>query len=127
MPFGHIRSGLVAAFAVIFGIVQFLCACVDVPDTSALMPQSHTSHQMSTTGQDHHGVLNIAEQSAPAHDHGEHDHQADCSHCDDTVVLAATADVTPSVFTKPTVFKTAYIDKVTVTRADMAATNLALI
>lgn len=127
MPFGHIRSGLVAAFAVMFGIVQLLCACVDVPDRSALTPQSHTSHQMSTTGQDHHGVLNIAERSVPAHDHGEHDHghAADCSHCDEIVVLAVNVDIAPSIFTTPAVYKVAYFDRAPDTRADMAATNLA--
>tara|TARA_R110002020_G_scaffold234869_2_gene446981 strand:+ start:3061 stop:3513 length:453 start_codon:yes stop_codon:yes gene_type:complete len=125
MPIGHIRAGLVAAFAVIFGIVQLLCACIDISNVAEILPQSSASHQMSINGHDHHAMINMSEQHTTSHDHGEHNHETDCSHCDDTVVLAGTADVTPSVFTKPTVLKTAYIDKAPVKRADMAATNLA--
>lgn len=125
MPFGHIRTGLVAAFAVMFGIVQLLCACMDMPSAAAVSPQSHSSHQMSMSGQDHHAMTDMAELSAPSHDHGEHEHEADCSHCDDTVVLAITVDIAPSVFTTPSSFKTAYFDRASDTRAGMAATNLA--
>ena len=125
MPFGHIRAGLIAAFAVLFGIVQLLCACMDIPSVAEVSPQSSASRQMNMNGHDYHAMINMSEQHTTSHDHGEHDHKTDCSHCDDTVVLAGTADVTPSVFTEPTVSKTAYIDKLPVTRADLAATNLA--
>ena len=125
MPFGHIRAGLVAAFAVMFGIVQLLCACMDMPSAAAVQSQSHAPHQMNLSGQDHHAMMETADLGAPTHDHGEHDHEADCSHCDDTVVLAVTADIMPNIFTTATVFKTAYFERTSDTRADMAATNLA--
>lgn len=125
MPFGHIRTGLVAAFAVMFGIVQLLCACMDMPSAAAFSADTHASHQMSMSGPDHHAMMNMTEQDRPSHDHGEHDHEADCSHCDDTVVLAVTGDIAPSVFTTPSAFKTAYFDLAPDTRAGMAATNLA--
>lgn len=116
MPFGHIRSGLVAAFAVMFGIVQLLCGCIDVPDASSTTPQSHTSYQVSMTGQD----LSVAEQSALIDDHA-----VDCSDCDEIVVLAVNVDIAPSIFTTPAVYKVAYFDRAPDTRADMATTNLA--
>jgi len=124
MPFGNIRTGIVAAFAVMFGIVQILCACMDLPSAQMTEP-AQIVHQMSMgmSAHDHHGMMD-AEQSPATHDHGEHDHEVDCSHCDDTAVLLVSAELSPSVFTTPAKYKTAYFDKTPHTRADMAATNL---
>lgn len=125
MPLGHFRTGLVATFAVMFGIVQLLCACMNVPSAAAASPDAHTSNQMSMGCHDPHAMMDMEEQGTPSHDHGEHDHQADCSHCDDTVVLAVTTDFAPNIFTTPSTFKTAYFEPAPATRAGMAASNLA--
>ena len=124
----HIRTGLVVAFAVMFGIVQLICACLpEVQSTNFIATQSQVSHHMSTNkdGQDHHSVVDISDQAAPSHDHDDHDHEVDCSDCDYTVILAVNVDLAPSVFTTPAVYQTSYLDFSPVTLADMAATNLA--
>jgi len=118
------KAGVIAAFAVIFGIVQILCACMDMPSTQADVPAKALQHMsMEMSGQEHHAMTDPA-QNSMSHDHGEHDHKVDCSHCDDTVVLAVSADISPNVFTTPASYKTAFYDRVPDTRADMAATNL---
>jgi hypothetical protein len=129
MPLGHIRTGLVTAFAVIFGIVQIICACMPSAQNSDFVDApTQTVHQMSHMGAGDmaaHAGHDMSAQSSSKHDHGEHDHQADCSHCDDTVVLAVNVDVAPAVFTTPTVYKTVSVATVITTRAGMAGTNLA--
>lgn len=124
MPFGYIRAGLIAAFAVIFGIVQLLCACMDVPGTEVVSPQSRSTTHIAMSDRHHHTVLDMAGQDVPSHDHGNHDHEADCSHCDDAVILATTADTASSFLTMPSDFKATCFDRVLDTRANMEATNL---
>lgn len=125
MPSGHIRASLVAAFAVIFGIVQLVCACMDMTGTEAAASQSHMSHQMSAGDQVHHAMVDMDAQERLIRGHGEHEHKADCSHCDDTAVPAATVDATPYIFTKPATLKTHYYDLAADTRADITTANLA--
>jgi hypothetical protein len=126
---GYLRSGLVLAFAVMFGIVQLICPCLpDAPSASPVLTSSSFVHQMSGMGRhdlsepSHHAM---SEQDAPAHDHDEHDHQADCSHCDGAVVLAFNADISPSAFTTASEFTPTYVMPASVHRANMAGTNLA--
>jgi hypothetical protein len=52
----------------------------------------------------------MSEQGPPEHDQGEHDHQADCSHCDGAVVLVFTADVSPSAFTSASEYTPTYVN-----------------
>ena len=126
MPMGHIRTGLVAAFAVIFGIVQLICACMPIAQSNnfVAMP-NHAAHQMSADNMTSHAGHDLTAESPPIHDHGEHDHQSDCSHCDDTVVFAINVDAVPTVFTIPTVYKTVFVEAAPIARAGMAGTNLA--
>jgi len=132
MPSGHIRTGLVATFAVIFGIVQIVCACLpETTNVNLTSISSPASHQMMAdmNGHDHNAMKSMLEEMEPSqgsnHDHGEHDHEADCSHCDNMVVLAVNADIAPSVVTTPTINNNNYLSVLPHTRANMAATNLA--
>jgi len=126
---GNLRSGFVLAFAIMFGVVQLICPCLpDSPSASPVPASSSAVHQMSSMGG--HGMSKrshyaASEQDAPAHDHGEHDHQADCSHCDGSVVLAFSADISPSAFTTASEYSPTYVVPISVYRANMAGTNLA--
>jgi len=115
MPTGYIRSGLIAAFAIMFGILQLTCACLSiVPHTNQAIAPSHSTHQM-----------NDMSAHKSSHDHDGPDHQAVCSHCDEKVVLALNVDVAPKVFTTPTFYRDVYSTPSFVPGPQMAATNLA--
>lgn len=126
---GYIRSGFVLAFAVMFGIVQLICPCLpDATSASPVPTSSPVVHQMSGMGGHHMSELShhaMSDQDAPAHDHGEHDHQVDCSHCDSAVVLAFNADISPSAFTIASEYTPSFVMPDSVYRANMAGTNLA--
>ncbi len=119
---GHFKTGLAAAFAIMFGVVQLLCACMDIPNAEPLSPQSHASHTMTMGGHDHAAMTKMAERVPASHDHGEHQHKADCSHCDDTAFILAASAIAPIVLTSPTFPKAAYIDSspIAVTLIDVA-------
>jgi len=125
MPIGYIRTGLVATLAVMFGIVQLLCACLDMPEASAFTSQSHSIDQMDVAASTHHSVKMDDDQTTPETEHGDHDHQADCSHCDDSAVATITSDSLPSVLTTYSADTTVYSNAAPLTRSNMAATNLA--
>ena len=97
MPTGHVRTGIVASFAVLFGLVQVICGCLSVAvgaNEVAINPSA--AHQMSEPD-----VHNMSENMTAAHEHSEHDHQADCSHCDNTVILMASVDANPTFYKLP--------------------------
>ena len=125
---GHMRAGTVAVFAVIFGALQLICACLPAMNTASSMTaqmsvvSEYNSHSNMSMG---HGM---ALTPPPAqHDHDQHDHEADCSHCSAATILSATLDQAPAGVVSVQSKKT--IDAIKIVsawpRAKMAATNLA--
>ena len=125
MVLGHLKTAIVAAIAVVFGIVQLFCACLDIASAETVLPPSTSIQQLKLSNHNHQAMIDVGAQSKSPHVHGERDHEADCSHCDDSVVLAVSPDVAPRVFTTPTDFKTVFIELEPHTRADMASASLA--
>ncbi|WP_189499690.1 hypothetical protein [Algimonas arctica] len=129
MVSGYIKSGFVLAFAIMFGIAHLICPCLPDASSASTVPTSLSAvHQMSNM--DEHDLPepsyhDMIKQSDPEHDHGEHDHQADCSHCDGAVVLVFSADVSPSAFTSASEYTPTHVMPSSTHRANMAGTNLA--
>ncbi|WP_017932079.1 DUF2946 family protein [Robiginitomaculum antarcticum] len=101
---GYIRAGLIAAFAIMFGIVQLICACMPVASGGimAAHPSFATDHMSS------HDMNQMANNDASPPNHGQHEHKAKCSHCDDTVALSVILDTTPYVYNVPTIYVARY-------------------
>lgn len=122
MPFGQFRSGLVAAFAVMFGVVQLICACLPDVIAPALssIDAAPAHHMAAHTG---HDMTHNTGQSSP--DHTEHDHEESCSHCDNSTVITASADIAPPAYIGPSYDEPVFTFSAAPSRAAMAETNLA--
>lgn len=127
MPIGQFRSGLVTAFAVMFGVVQLICACLPDVTAPALSPiEAAPAHQMSShdmAAYSGHDMSHSTGHSSPAHT--DHDHEENCSHCDVSTVIAASADIVPPAYTAPSYEEPVLIYNAAPSRAAMAETNLA--
>lgn len=125
---GHIRLGLVATLAIMFGIVQIMCACLSNVPTAYQASISLASHQVTSDagGLNQNAITNKADQSAVGHDHGTHNHEADCSNHDNVLVMASNMDISPSVSISSSVYNSLFVsNQAHLSRADMASTNLA--
>lgn len=112
MPTGHLKAGIVVIFAVMFGVVQLICACMPQSDlaNSLNAPMQMTSSAGEHAHMDHNQVVNSHGAEEASHNHNDaskHDHDngcddgaANCSHCAADVVLSAALDqAPPSVIT----------------------------
>ncbi len=97
MPAGHIRTGVVASFAILFGLVQVICGCLSVAiGTNEIANNPSAAHQLSEPD-----IHNMSENMTADHEHTEHDHKADCLHCDNIVILVANVDASPTFYKSP--------------------------
>lgn len=142
MASGQTKALIAIAVAVMFGVMQIVCACMpvgNIAEMTDVVSSQHASH-MPTPGGHHsvatqnehmgHGAPSVMVAMANVDDssreHGEHDHATDCAHCDSSITNSSSADVpTPSVYDLPQPdFLIATADPTPLHRAGMAATNL---
>jgi hypothetical protein len=140
MAAGQTRAFFALIVAVTFGVLQVLCACLpanaqpavqdglhaktDVVQQTVTGPQSGTTFLISDMAEGH-----VPQDMPPGHcdpDPDSHDHVENCSHCDDTNILTASADLPNAMsveFSSPqaVIMSTALPSP---RRAGMAATNL---
>lgn len=106
---GMYRSVFVSLVAILFGVVQILCACLPANASTPMQSAEPAAYEVVSIGLAHSILGDSDERSAPTHpdDHapeGEHEHANDCTHCDtsDSYLMNAEQNIAPSIHSADT-------------------------
>ncbi len=130
---GISRSVFISLFAIIFGAVQVLCACMPASASTSSFVVEAVAHEIVNVGLANSILGDNAELGGPEHPEGhhpdgDHDHADDCAHCDttDSYLLSAEQSPTNSIQATPSKkIAPIAITQNTQTRANLAPTALA--
>ncbi len=130
---GISRSVFISLFAIIFGAVQVLCACMPASASTPSITAEPAAHEIVSVGLANSILGDSADLEGPEHPaghhpDGNHDHTSDCSHCDtaDSYLLSAEQSPTNGIQTTSSQKSvTVFVDQTAQTRANLAPTALA--
>jgi len=130
---GISRSVFISLFAILFGAVQVLCACMPASASTPPASAEPAAYEIVNVGLAN-SILGDSdlpdgpEHPAGHHPDGDHDHADDCAHCDtsDSYLLNAEQSSTTSIqtVTSQKVVRVS-VNQNTQTRANLAPTALA--